>query len=848
MRLQIIAFGVAFLLLPSAGLHAQREPVLKQIDLPHPYYYREMYLPQLTTGPSSLTWSPDSQSIIFSMQGTLWRQRLDSQEAEQLTAGPGYDYQPDWSPDGRWVVYACYDGDAIELRVLDLQTGKTQQLTRGGAVNVEPRWSPDGKRIIFVSTSYHNRFHIFVARVESGELKSTDRLTGETRSELPRYYYSEFDTEISPCWSPDGSEIFFVSNRGHVYGSGGFWRMKAEQGSDVREIYFEETTWKARPDWSPDGKRIVYSSYLGRQWNQLWVIPAVGGLPLQLSYGEFDVTAPRWSRDGRSIGFISNRGGNTSLWIQDALGGEQRQISATNRRYLHPMSELKITVLDAAGLPTPARVSVTGADGRAYAPETSWIRADDSFDRTERRFEAHYFLSSGPADVVVPPGTVEIDVMKGFEYKCEHVRVLVDAEKAAEANIQLHRLGWSTDDPAQWVGADLHVHMNYGGSYRNVPEKLVEEAQAENLGIVFNLIVNKEGRIPDIVYFSSRLDPASTPTILLSHGQEFHTSYWGHLGVLHPDHNFLIPGYAGYPGTAAASLYPTNAAVADMSHAQDALVGYVHPFDTVPDPSRDGSLTSELPVDVALGKVDYIEILGFSDHKSTAAVWYRLLNCGFHLPAGAGTDAMMNFASLRGPLGLNRVYAPVSDPPIQLSAWLDNLRNGRTFATNGPLLRFRLANREIGGEANLPAGSNRLNFSASLRSLVPVDHLEIICNGRIAQALSLPGDRMSADLQGEVSVERSGWCLLRAWSEKAEYPILDQYPYATTSPIYLTIGGEAITSADDARYFLAWINRLKQAAIANHDWKTDIEKERVVNLLSDATKVFQIQIRAVDAE
>ncbi|HLQ51825.1 MAG TPA: hypothetical protein VK129_10025, partial [Terriglobales bacterium] len=66
-------------------LLAQREPVLKQIDLPHPYYYREMYLPQLTSGPSSVTWSPDSESLIYSMQGSLWRQRLDSTVAEQLT-------------------------------------------------------------------------------------------------------------------------------------------------------------------------------------------------------------------------------------------------------------------------------------------------------------------------------------------------------------------------------------------------------------------------------------------------------------------------------------------------------------------------------------------------------------------------------------------------------------------------------------------------------------------------------------------------------------------------------------------------------------------------------------------
>src|SRR6202030_1872066 len=46
---------------------AQREPVLKQIDVPHPYYFREMYLPQLTTGPVAVAWSPDSKSLLYSM-------------------------------------------------------------------------------------------------------------------------------------------------------------------------------------------------------------------------------------------------------------------------------------------------------------------------------------------------------------------------------------------------------------------------------------------------------------------------------------------------------------------------------------------------------------------------------------------------------------------------------------------------------------------------------------------------------------------------------------------------------------------------------------------------------------
>ncbi len=182
--------------------------------------------------------------------------------------------------------------------------------------------------------------------------------------------------------------------------------------------------------------------------------------------------------------------------------------------------------------------------------------------------------------------------------------------------------------------------------------------------------------------------------------------------MLNLTQHFLIPGYAAYPNTAAASLFPTNAAVADMAHEQHALVGYVHPYDTFPDPAKDASLTHELPVDVALGKVDYIEVLGFSDHKSTAAVWYRLLNCGFRLPTAAGTDAMANFASLRGPVGLNRVYADVPQGPLNIESWLSSLKQGHTFATNGPLLGFTLGGRGLGDELRLPAGENKIKFTA----------------------------------------------------------------------------------------------------------------------------------------
>src|ERR1700688_1521164 len=116
------------LLAAAVSAHAERLPVLEQIDLPHPYYYREMYLPQLTSGPSSLAWSPDSRELIYSMAGSLWRQKIAAGAAQQLTAAEGYDYQPDWSADGRWVVYSSYRGDAVELWILDLDSGTAKPL------------------------------------------------------------------------------------------------------------------------------------------------------------------------------------------------------------------------------------------------------------------------------------------------------------------------------------------------------------------------------------------------------------------------------------------------------------------------------------------------------------------------------------------------------------------------------------------------------------------------------------------------------------------------------------------------------------------------------------------------
>ena len=836
--------AAAFVVLAAPAALAERAPVLNQIKVPHDYYFREMYLPHATTGPMSPAWTPDGRSLVYSMHGSLWRQALDSTIAVQLTNGPGYDYQPDVSPDGRHVVFVRYRDDAMELQLLELGTGTVTALTTGGAVNTEPRFSPDGSRLAFISTSDDGRFRLFLGTLDGSGLTAAP-LFQERESEVERYYYGSHDHQLSPSWSPEGDALMYVGNPEVPYGTGGIRVYPLDSEAGPRLVRNEETTWGARPDWGPDGKRFVYSSYLGRQWHQLWTAAVEGNAePFPLSYGDYDIWAPRWSPDGQKIAYVANESGNTELRVQQVLGGKVTTLAVGERQYLAPMGDIEIASVDGNGRAVPARISVVASDGRSYAPHDAWLHADDGYDREVADYETHYFHSDGQATVTVPAGPAKVTVWRGLENAVENRLVTATAGQTVSLSVAQVPLDLPGKWADEWLSGDVHVHMNYGGTYRNSPPNLVRQAAAEDLDLVFNLVVNKEQRVPDIAWFSTEPDKASTRDVLLLHAQEFHTSYWGHMGLLGLDDHLLIPDYSAYPGTAAASLYPDNATIADLAHEQSAAVGYVHPFASPPpDPEKDASLTNAFPVDVALGKVDYYEVVGFADHRASAEVWYRLLNLGFRVAAAGGTDAMANYASLRGPVGANRVYVDTArdprDPAARRDTWLEGLEAGRTIATNGPLLGLTVEGRGPGGDIELPGGSHELEYSGFMRSIVPVDHLELVFNGEVIETIELEDERTAADLSGRVTVDGSGWLLLRAWNDGSHPLVFDLYPYATTGPVYLTVGGAAPRSAEDAEYFIAWIERIRESAGEHPDYNNDAERAAILGHLDEARRVFE---------
>lgn len=803
------------LLAAAAPLAAQAQRrIFSRIMTGEPYTL-ECYLPQITNGPNFPSWSPDGKEIAFAMKGSIWRLKLGEATAYELANDPGYDSQPAWSPDAKWIAYTSDLNEEIHLKLLNLADGSVRQLTSGNSINVEPEWSPNGTRLAYVSTWPNGNYNIYVLPIHNGQPGQPQMITADFELKPPTVYYGKWALHIHPTWTRDGRELIFVSNRDNKHGSGGFYRMQAEPGAPMRRFYYEETTWKARPTLSPDGAKLIYSSYLGRQWQQLWAMPPKGGDVFPLTYGDFDRTTPRWSPDGTRIAFISNQTGDTSLWLFHWFGGRLEEIPVRKLVYKRETGRLQVSVLDKeTGKPMRARVHLNAADGRAYAPTESWFRADWlMFDHMDKS-EYHYFHTDGQFTVELPPGRTRLAFSRGFEYLPAERDIEIQPGQTASLKVRLERLdnlplkGW-------WDG-DNHFHMNYAGVYYNTPQRLMEQAEAEDIHVLNNLICNKEQRIPDVSHFSGAPDRVSTSRRILFHNQEYHPPFWGHSVFLNLKKHLIIPDYVGYQNTIVDSLYPPNTVPFRIVHEQGGLAGYAH------------GAGPHFPVDLALDNVDFVE----TNSAEAMEPLYRAWNCGYKVVASAGEDAFPNFYRSYI-LGSNRVYVRTG-LKLDYDKWIADFRAGRSFVTSGPLVFFRLEGKEVGEEIRLAPGRHELHAVIDAESITPIRSIELLQNNKVIAMLEPKGSQLRARLVKTVSVDRSGWFAVRVKAAYARHPIRRPYPFAATMPVWVTVGGQPVRSREDAGYFVAWIDKTLQRAMAQQAWNNEEERDATRKLYAEA--------------
>jgi TolB protein len=106
------------------------------------------------------------------MSGSIWKVDPETGAAFEITYGSKYHSLPDWSPDGKWIVYTADDGGkSIQLEILNVATGEAHALTDDAFLYVDPVFSPTGDRLAYVSTRPNGYFNVYVRGIENGRFR-----------------------------------------------------------------------------------------------------------------------------------------------------------------------------------------------------------------------------------------------------------------------------------------------------------------------------------------------------------------------------------------------------------------------------------------------------------------------------------------------------------------------------------------------------------------------------------------------------------------------------------------------------------------------------------------------------
>ena len=291
--------------------------------------------------------SPDGRLVAYTRtemdladdgyRSAIWTV-TDSDSHRRVTRGPGRDWAPRWSPDGRWMAFLSdRGGQAAQLYLLPIAGGEPHRLTSLAGGAGPAIWSPDGSQLAFsarvakdpapaedgahdrraqrprvvtraqyktdgVGYTFDTVAHVFVATIDGGE--TSQRTAGDAE-------------HVSPAWSPDGRRLAFARARTGVtdYSLFDLWVMDVD-GGNARRLT-DAVGRVAVPSWSPDGRLIAFYGHdeqepgLGDAMVRVWVVPADGGPARAITAGYHRSVAlarppeatppPAWSADGGSV-------------------------------------------------------------------------------------------------------------------------------------------------------------------------------------------------------------------------------------------------------------------------------------------------------------------------------------------------------------------------------------------------------------------------------------------------------------------------------------------------------------------------------------------------------------------
>ena len=777
-------------------------------------------------GASDPSWSPDGSRLAFSLFGSIWTVDAAGGVATQLTASKGFHDHSAWSPNGSSVAYVIGEnprgrfakvGGAIG--VVDAASGAERVLRLPHPTGGTPAWTSDGQRILCA-----------LSVPGSGSLlHEVDPSSGDSRPLQSR-----------PQRGPAGSWLEVASGREEIVfaaqrvGAPQVWSLPASR--DGFTVQFPLTSYLPEHIALLDGVSALPSSGAifsadivnGAGNFELYRVAEGGGEPEALTRTPRHELSPAVSPDGSRVAFASNRLGNLDLFTVPVSGGESEHVAIEDLRFRRPSGKVRVTVLDELGKPAAARLYVEASDGKGYAPrgEPIFYYPLEPGGRRDA-----FYVALGTAEIEVPAGLLQLTAVRGYEYRMHAKSVDIVPGRTTEVTLQLER--WTNWNQRGWHSGENHFHANYLGSYYQRPGQSLAWLKAMDLNAANMIVANAQGAfVHDREFFTGELSPLSTERRFLYWGQEYRNSDpLGHMGFLNIK-RLVSPSYTSVPGSDSPFDFPLNTMAALEAREQGGLVTYMHPIGGATRDVFDTNLgAKESVVTAALGALDTLDLLPYGD--AAYELWYTLLNCGFRIAAGAGTDAFTNWRGINRLPGGSRQYVHVGSR-MTWDRWIERYREGRSFATTGPLLTFEVNGSGMGEEIRIRPGSMyRATLRADVMSRTPIDRVEFLRNGRVIESADARGARRFR-LEKSVEVGESAWFATRVYGPGA--PGLTTRAMAHSSPVYVSEGGEPTLVRADLEMAVRWVDRL-WAYLVERDNFGSLENRRAARAMIDRARL-----------
>lgn len=494
-------------------------------------------------------------------------------------------------------------------------------------------------------------------------------------------------------------------------------------------------------------------------------------------------------------------------------------------------------ILDSeTGVPVAATLLLTDGDGRP-------VEIDGDHSHVEYLGERRCYVD-GSFSLSTRPGRLVVDIRRGLETL--PLRAEVDLKQAGSEPLEFRLQRWIDMRELGYVSGDTHVHyLSQADSHLQM--------RAEDLNVL-NLLVSDF--TSDREKFTGKLDAVSTPGRDVYVGQESRDWQNGHvllLGIQQIVEPFE-PFGGKFRGQDERNLL--LARILRAARRQGGVATWAH-FSNLPG--------AESPIDFALGLVDAVDLITYDDPTQLPSHWgpwensgmsqaeftvmrsldlyYRYLNAGLHLPIAAGTDKMGDNI----PVGSNRLYARVGDK-ANYDGWLQGLKAGNGFVTNGPMLTFEV-DGHTSGEVVEFTGAKSVRARATARSILPFSRLEIIVNGETAaieQTLRRPeagADGLyTLEVEATLDLDASSWVAARV----ADVPgstanILPRglTVFAHTNPVHFLRDGAEVLELSSVRYLQKYLDGTIHWLKTEARFADAAEKEEALRLANEAHRFYE---------